>query len=91
MDLPIVTGSLYRDDVAGLNVEAGQVIVVAIILQCAHLHRCRGICKTRGECLGADEQSPLVHWWRDPCSTLQINVDLIFIIPEGNLLLYSQQ
>lgn len=90
MDLPNEAGSLYRDDVAGFNVEAGQVVVVAIILQCAHLHRCRGICKTRGDYLGADEQSPPVHERRDSCSTVEIKVDLIFIIPEGNLW-YSQQ
>lgn len=80
---PDEAGSLYRDDVTGFNVEAGQVVVVAIILQCAHLHRCRGICKTRGERLGADEQRPLVHGWRDSCSTVQIKVVLIFIIPKG--------
>lgn len=54
-------GALYRDDVTRFDVEAGQVVVVAVILERAHLHRCRGICKTRAECWSADEQHPPVH------------------------------
>lgn len=38
--------SMYRDNVSGFNVEAGKVVVVAVILQGTHLHRSRSIYKT---------------------------------------------
>lgn len=55
----ILIRSVYRDNVSGFDVEAGKVIVVAVILQCSHLHRSWCIYKTG---------SQYVQWakeWKD--------------------------
>lgn len=48
-----IIGTLYRDDVSSFDVEAGKVVIVAVILQCTHLHGSRSIYNTR---LGVDSK-----------------------------------
>lgn len=57
----------HGDDVAGLHVQAGQVVVVAVILDGPDLQRGRGVCGTESESQGRGAGRGLWGIWSKPC------------------------